>query len=313
MKKLGVLGSGTMGFGIAFYFAIHDYETTLYDIDEESLKKARDKYYVYYDLFVAQGFTLSVTKEQGLANLTFTTSLNAFADCDLIIESVVEVLPIKQEIFSKLDGIAKDDAILASNTSSFTLTAIMKEVQQHKDRTLLTHFFNPAQIVPLVELLGSEYTANSVMQEIREFFESINKTPVYIKKEVPGLVANRIQVALARETLALVEDGVISKEDVEKVIYDGPGFRYATSGLLKIIDFGGLDVWDKVLSNLQPEVESDVRSFPMMKELVEQGAFGSKTGQGFFEYPGGTFDDLVLARDGELLTHLLVTHYKEGK
>lgn len=313
MKKLGVVGSGTMGFGIAFYFAIHDYATTLYDITEESLAKAKDKYAIYYDLFVAQGFPLVVTKEQGLANLHFTTSLEDFADCDLIIESVVEVLPIKQALFAKLDTIAKPDAILASNTSSFTLTAIMQEVEHHKTRTMLTHFFNPAQIVPLVELLGSEQTTPAVLQDVRTFFESIHKTPVYINKELPGLVANRIQVALARETLALVEDGVISKEDVEKVIYDGPGFRYATSGLLKIIDFGGLDVWDKVLSNLQPEVESGVRSFPMMKELVEQGAFGSKTGQGFFEYPGGTFDDLVLARDGELLTHLLATHYKEGK
>lgn len=311
MKNLGVLGSGTMGFGIAFYFAIHDYQTLVYDVNDEALNKAKEKYDVYYDLFLQQGYPLLVTKEQGRANLTWTTDVTAFKESDLIIESVVEVLPIKQQLFQALDGIVKEEAILASNTSSFTLSSIMQDVERMKNRVLLTHFFNPAQIVPLVELLSGEHTAPEVMTKVHAFFEKINKTPVTIKKELPGLVANRIQTALAREALALVEDGVISMDDLEKVLFDGPGFRYATSGLLKIMDFGGLDVWDKVLTNLQGEIESSVRPFPMIKERVAKEKYGIKTGEGFFTYPGGSFDELVLVRDGELLQHLLHTHHMQ--
>lgn len=149
--------------------------------------------------------------------LILSTELNHLKDADVIIESASENLSLKQELFKQLDSIAKEEAILASNTSSLKLSDIAIYVEKHRNRLLLTHFFNPAQIVPLVELLPLEETSTQVVNDMKTFFESINKTPIIIKCEVPGLAANRMQVALAREALSLLEDGVLSKEDLEKL------------------------------------------------------------------------------------------------
>lgn len=311
LKQVGVLGSGTMGFGIGFYFAIHGFNTIIFDVSEENLQIAKEKFHTYYDLFEKAKFPLQLSKQQAFSQIEWTTTLNSFKETDFIIESVVELIEVKQEIFAQLDTIVKRDAILASNTSSLKLSEITDKMTRMKTRTILTHFFNPAQIVPLVELLQLPDTDQGVLEKVHALFESIGKTPITVHKEVAGLVANRIQVALAREALSLLEDGVVTKEDLEKTIYDGPGFRYATSGLLKIIDFGGLDIWDKVLGNLQGEIESSLRTFHIIKDLVNEQAYGVKTGKGFFEYPGKGFDELVLQRDEELLKHLLTTHYKE--
>lgn len=313
MKQVGVLGAGTMGFGIAFHFALHGYPVAVYDITEEALQAGQQKFEQYYALFEETGYPMRVTKAQMQQQMTWTTDLHTFADRHVIIESVIEDLSVKQRIFAQLDAIASDDAIIASNTSSLQLSDIICDMKRLHNRVMLMHFFNPAQIVPLVELLTLPTTDADVLQTAKQLLEDVHKTPVVIKKELPGLAANRIQVALAREALSLLEDGVISKEDLEKVIYDGPGFRYATSGLLKIIDFGGLDVWEKVLHNLTKEIDSSTRTFDVMQQLVNEKAYGVKTGKGFFEYPGKGFDELVMQRDQELIQHLLTTHYNEVK
>ncbi|MEO4055218.1 3-hydroxyacyl-CoA dehydrogenase family protein [Solibacillus sp. CAU 1738] len=306
---MGVIGSGTMGFGIGFYFAIHGYNTVIFDVSEDHLNLAKEKFNTYYDLFEKAQFPLQLSKQNAFKLIEWTTTLDSFKETDLIIESVIEQIEVKQNVFAKLDTIVKSDAILASNTSSLKLSEITENVSRMKNRVILTHFFNPAQIVPLVELLQLPNTDHGVLEKVHALFESIGKTPIRVYKEVAGLVANRIQVALAREAISLLEDGVVTKEDLEKTIFDGPGFRYATSGLLKIMDFGGLDIWDKVLGNLQGEIESSIRTFPVIKDLVNEQAYGVKTGKGFFEYPGKGFDELVLQRDEELLKHLLTTHY----
>ncbi|RND00338.1 3-hydroxyacyl-CoA dehydrogenase family protein [Lysinibacillus halotolerans] len=309
MKNIGVIGAGTMGFGISFYFAIHGIPTHVVDISNIELENAKEKLKTYYRLFKENGFPLPFSEKETTSFLSFSTELNHLKDADVIIESASENLSLKQELFKQLDSIAKEEAILASNTSSLKLSDIAIYVEKHRNRLLLTHFFNPAQIVPLVELLPLEETSTQVVNDMKTFFESINKTPIIIKCEVPGLAANRMQVALAREALSLLEDGVLSKEDLEKTLYDGPGFRFAASGLLKIIDFGGLDVWSSVLQNLQKEIESEVREFTIIKDLVGNNALGVKRGKGFFEYPNKGFDEFVLQRDSELLKHLINTHY----
>lgn len=308
MKKFGVIGAGTMGFGISFYFAIHGKTTYLVDVSEEVFKTAKEKFKTYYQLFSKYEYPLQYSELEAASFLTYTTKLSDLSDADLIIESATENLALKQQLFKQLDEIAKPEAILTSNTSTFKLSDIAVNVKNHRNRLLLTHFFNPAQIVPLIELLALEETDPYVLEEVREFLESIHKSPIIIKREVPGLVANRIQVAIAREALSLLEDGVISKEDLEKAIIDGLGFRYCASGMLKIMDFGGLDVWTIVLGNLQKEIESGQREYTIMKELVEEQKLGVKSGKGFFEYPGKVLDDYVIERDDRLLKHLINTH-----
>lgn len=311
MKEIGVLGAGTMGFGIAFHFALHGHNVIVYDITEEALCAGQQKLAQYYELFHDAGYPLRDAQADVEGRMRWTTDLQQLANAELIIESVIEDIQIKQEIFAQLDNIVREDAILASNTSSLKLSEIITSMKRMKQRVILMHFFNPAQIVPLVELLQLPITEVGIIEEVKVFLENVQKTPVVIKKELPGLAANRIQVALAREALSLLEDGVISKDDLEKVIFDGPGFRYATSGLLKIIDFGGLDVWEKVLHNLTTEIDSSTRTFNVLEQLVKDQAYGVKSGRGFFDYPAKGFDELVLQRDKELIKHLLTTHYNE--
>ncbi|MEK4255389.1 3-hydroxyacyl-CoA dehydrogenase family protein [Ureibacillus sp. FSL K6-2830] len=309
MKKVGVTGAGTMGFGISFYFAIKGIQTHVVDVSEQSISLAKEKFSTYYQLFESSEYPLKFSREEAKSFISYSTQLEDLEDADLIIESATENLEIKQQIFKSLDEIAKTDAILTSNTSSLKLSEIALHVEKHRKHLLLTHFFNPAQIVPLVELLALEETAPEILDKVKTFFESIDKTPIIVKKEIPGLVANRIQVALAREALSLLEDGIVSKEDLEKTLYDGPGFRFSASGLLKIIDFGGLDVWQIVLRNLQKEIESGEREYSSLNTLVENNQLGVKNGKGFFEYPGKGFDEYVLQRDSELLKHLINTRF----
>ncbi|MFB5086469.1 3-hydroxyacyl-CoA dehydrogenase family protein [Psychrobacillus sp. PGGUH221] len=307
INQLGVIGAGTMGFGIAFQFAINGVQTTLTDISEEMLETAKGKFHIYLDLFRAEGYDIRYSDQEVLSHISFTTNINDLADVDLIIESVSENLTLKQKLFKQLDDICAEHTILASNTSSLKLSDITVDVKKHKDRTILTHFFNPAHIVPLVELLRSNETSDHVFNEVKDFLESNNKVTIEVKKEIDGLVANRIQVAIVREALALIEDGVVSEEDLDTAIFQGPGFRFSSSGLLKILDFGGLDIWKAVLDGLQSKIESNVREFKAIEERVESGAIGVKAGKGFYEYPGKSFDGYVKERDSQLIKHLLNT------
>lgn len=309
MQKIGVIGAGTMGFGISFYFAIKGIQTHVVDISEQAIALAKEKFNTYYQLFEKSGYSLKLSREETKSLISYSTDITDVQEADLIIESATENLNIKQQIFKSLDEIAKPDAIITSNTSSLKLSEIALHVVKHRKQLLLTHFFNPAQIIPLVELLALEETSPEILNKVKTFFESIDKSPIIVRKEIPGLVANRIQTALAREALSLLEDGIVSKEDLEKTLYDGPGFRFSASGLLKIIDFGGLDVWLTVLKNLQKEIESGVREYSTLNTLVSNNHLGVKSGKGFFEYPGKGFDEYVLQRDAELLKHLINTRF----
>ncbi|GEK34267.1 3-hydroxyacyl-CoA dehydrogenase family protein [Kurthia sibirica] len=304
IEKVGVIGSGTMGFGIAFQLVSNGTKVILVDSNEQALRFAQLKLSEYLKIFKEEGYLFKDSDEAIMQRITFTTTISEVANCDLVIESATENLQLKKKIFKELDQICHQQAILTSNTSSLKLSDITKNVVHHKERVLLTHFFNPAHIVPLVELLKGHETQQTVYDEVAQFMEDMGKVTIEVHKEVPGLVANRIQTALAREALALLEDGVISEEDLEKVLFAGPGFRYASSGILKIMDFGGLDVWRIVLAQLQPEIESNVRKFDILEEKVVNGQLGVKSSSGFFDYPGKGLDELVIARDRSLIKQL---------
>jgi len=304
IQKVGVIGAGTMGFGIAFQFITNGMPVVLQDIKEESLQLAYEKLKIYLNIFREEGKMFEDSDEVILNRLTLSTAIEDVASCDLVIESATENLELKQRIFGQLDEICAEHAILTSNTSSLKLSEIIRYVEKHRDKVMLTHFFNPAHIVPLVELLKGPDTNQETYDEVNALMEKMGKVTIEVRKEMPGLVANRIQTALAREALSLLEEGVVSEKDLESAIFAGPGFRFATSGLLKIMDFGGLDVWDIVLEQLQPEIESNVCSFGVIKEKREQGHLGVKSSKGFFEYPGKGLDEYVIERDRSLIQQL---------
>lgn len=304
IQEVGVIGAGTMGFGIAFQFITNGTKVILQDINEQSLNLVEDKLNQYLKIYKEEGFTFKETDKQILNLLTLTTHIEDLSNCDLVIESATESLQLKQQIFKQLDELCNEHSILTSNTSSLKLSDIVKDVDKHRERVMLTHFFNPAHIVPLVELLRAPDTSDEVFKTVKEFMETMKKVTIEVRKEVPGLVANRIQVALAREALSLLEDGVVSEEDLEDAIFAGPGFRFSSSGLLKIMDFGGLDVWAIVLEQLQSKIESEVRAFPSLRNKVSVGNLGVKSSKGYFEYPGKGLDEYVIERDRSLIQQL---------
>lgn len=305
INKVAIIGAGTMGYGIAFQFALKGTPTILCDKSERALDRARERFEKYLHIFQNEGYNMDLSSEEVINAVTFTTEIKDVADADFITECVVENLAVKQAIFKELDTICKADAILASNTSSLKLVDIIKEVKQHRTRCLLTHWFNPPHIVPLVELLVADETEAEVYDTVKQFLHSHSKVTIDVKKEVPGLVANRIQVAMAREVLSLLEDGVASPEDLDLAITNGPGFRLSLSGLLEIIDFGGIDVWSEVIKQLQPEIASHTNSYQTIHEKIASDHLGVKTGVGFYEYPNQSFDEYILNRDAKLLRQLI--------
>lgn len=304
IRTAGIIGAGTMGVGIAFQLLTHQVNVILNGRRQVSLDAAKDKLAAYLQEFRQVGLTFTEDDATILSRLKVTTTIEDLAECDLVMEVVPETLALKQSIFKKLDDICKPETILASNTSSLSLAKITEPIKKHKERVLLIHFFNPAHIVPLVELLKAEHTTQEVFEETRNFLDNSGKVTIEVKKDIPGLVANRIQAAIVRESLALLEDGVVSKEDLENAIYTGLGFRLATSGMLKIMDYGGLDVWQTVMTQLQPSIESGVRSFPILADKITTGKLGVKSGAGFFDYNNQDIDNLELAHNLDLLQQL---------
>lgn len=305
INKVGIIGAGTMGFGIAYHFLTKGVPVILNDTNEDSLATVEARLKKYFKVFQEEGTLYNYSEEEIIGNLTLTININELSSCDFIIESATENLNLKQKIFMELEGICNENTILASNTSSLKLSDIIKNIK-NKKRILLTHFFNPAHIVPLVELCKTTETNSEIYKEVEQFMKDMGKVTIEVKKELPGLVANRIQAALAREALSLLEDDIVSEEDLEKAIFAGPGFRYATSGILKIMDLAGLDIWNIVLEQLQPEIESGIRRFSTIVDKVEKGNLGAKTSQGFFEYPGKILDEFIIERDRILIQQLKI-------
>lgn len=305
IQSIGVVGAGTMGHGIAMHFALNGIPTILCDNREEAIQSAKLKIEQNIKLFKGEEYTFKVQTEKINQYLTYTTKLEDLSSVDFITECVSEELAVKQNIFEKLDKICKKEAILVSNTSSLKLSDVANHVIEHKDNCMLTHWFNPPHIVPLVELLRSIHTSEETFTKVQEFLEVHGKVTIEVKKEIPGLVANRIQIAMAREILSLLEDGVAEPKDLDLAVTAGPGFRLSISGLLEIMDFGGIDIWEKVIKQLQPKIASHNSEYKTIVEKIEDGNYGVKTGNGFYEYPNGSFDNYISERDRRLLKHLI--------
>ncbi len=303
-KSTGVVGAGTMGHGIALTFAKYGCSVILTDTSDAILDTAKKKIEKSLEMFIGEGLVHEGEKEKVLSRISYTTDLSQLKDCDYVVECIIEKIEPKQQLFKTLDEICAPKTILASNTSSLKLTDIVRDVTKHREKVILTHFFNPAQIVPLVELLRIEDTSADTFEKTKAFHEECGKVTIEVKKEVPGLVANRIQVAMAREVFSLYEQGIATAEDIDKAVTAGPGFRLSISGLLEIADLGGLDIWYAVAEYLLQFIDSSTEPNKVIAEKIKEGKLGAKTGAGFYEYAGQNFDNYVYNRDLKLLKQL---------
>lgn len=308
IRSISVLGAGIMGHGIAQAFLMGGYQVRLYDIKDSILETARAHIHKNMEMFANEGLLNPQQIQPSMGRLIATTDLaQAVEGADFIVEAAPEDITLKQGLFARVEELCPTRAIIATNTSSLTLTEIGKNVKD-KSRLVVTHWFNPPHIVPTVEVVRGPETSDETMETAVALLERIRKMPVRIQKELPGFLVNRIQTALIREVWDLYARGVASAEDIDKAVKGSIGFRLASIGPLLTADLGGLDLWLRVYDNLASEICSSTDAPKVVRDLVAQGNYGIKSGRGFYDYTvdfsKAELDEAVRRRDKEFLKRL---------
>lgn len=297
IKKIAIIGSGVMGSGIAQSFAVSGYYVTINDIKEELLNHAQNRISENLSLLMEEGALTDREKQGALANITYSVDLEgAVRDADFIIEAIPEVIELKLNLYQQLEEIIKPDAIVASNTSTFPISQLMEKAS-FADRMVITHFFNPGHLVPLVEIVQHDETKPEIVKTTMDLMRKIGKSPILLKKEIAGFIANRLQTALMREAFYLLKEGVADAGDIDTAITAGPGFRWAFTGPIEIADFGGLDTWQRVFDNVSPVLDQSKEAPDLIRDLVAEGKLGTKSGEGIFTYEESTVSQKINERD----------------
>ncbi|MDD4848624.1 MAG: 3-hydroxybutyryl-CoA dehydrogenase [Bacteroidales bacterium] len=278
--KICVIGTGTMGSGIVQAFAQANMPVVMKSRSEASNEKAVGKITKSLSKLVEKGKITKEYMDATLANITTTTDYEACKDADLIIEAAVETMELKKELFKQLDTLCKPEAILASNTSSLSITEIAAFTQRPQN-VIGMHFFNPAPVMKLVELIKGQKTSEEVCTKIKELATSIGKTPVMVN-EAPGFVVNRILIPLVNEGIGILADGVATKEEIDEAMKLGANHPM---GPLALGDLIGLDVCLAIMEVLHAEFGEDkYRPHPLLRKMVRANLLGRKTGEGFYKY-----------------------------
>lgn len=281
MSTIAVVGAGLMGSGIAQVSAVAGHDVVVRDVTEDALARGRRAIETSLARFVVKGRLAQADADAALDRLTTTTDLDAVAGADLVVEAAFEQLEVKQEVFALLDGLCRDDAVLATNTSAIPITQIAASTSR-PEAVVGTHFFSPVPMMALCELVRGLRTSDETLAAARAFAESVGKTCVVVNRDVAGFVTTRLICALAMEAVRLVESGVASAEDVDTACR--LGFGHAM-GPLATIDLTGVDILRRATLNIYGDT-GDQKFFPpeTLSRMVAAGDLGRKSGHGFYDY-----------------------------
>lgn len=303
ISNLAIIGAGLMGHGIAQEFALAGYEVHLCDLTDDKLKQATKNIQANLQMLVGIGAIAQEQAESVLTNIHPGTELEeAVAKADVVIEAVFENLELKRELFQKLDRLCPEHTILASNTSSL-MPSSLASATRRPDKVLVTHYFNPSYLLPLVEIVRHQATSDKTVTTIYDLLTRVGKSPAIVRKEVPGFVGNRLQAALFREALSIVEQGIATPQDVDIVVKTGFGRRYAAAGPFEVFEMAGWDLVLAVAQYLYPDLESSTEIPAILSDKVETGQLGLKTGKGFYDWTPETAEALR-QRMGQVLVKL---------
>jgi 3-hydroxybutyryl-CoA dehydrogenase len=304
IQNVLVVGAGVMGHGLAQTFAMKDLNVFLVDKDRELLDRAEVWIRENLEFMVELNLPQSQEIENTLSRISTTTDLERSAmKADYVLEAISENLDLKKEIFKQLGTVAGPDVILATNTSSYDINELAA-VTRHPERVLGTHWFHPPPITPAVEIIPADATSEQTIHTTVAFMEQIGKFPTMCKS-TPGFVANRIQFAMAAEALAIVQEGLASPEEVDRIVKSSFGFRLSAFGPLEIIDQAGLDTYRAIFEYLHDKLGREQFKPPrILSDLIEQGRLGLKNEKGFYDHEDGAAEALKRKRDSRLYARL---------
>ncbi|MGE7111847.1 3-hydroxyacyl-CoA dehydrogenase NAD-binding domain-containing protein [Lysinibacillus sp. NPDC047702] len=263
MKRVLIIGGGFMGSALAKYLEQNNVSVFLYEPDVERLQQLKE--------------------QPELQNITLLHQLEKIDGLNYVIEAIIENLQVKQTLFEQLDSFFSNDITFCTNTSSYLISDVAEKMV-HKERLIGTHFFSPAHITPLVEVIPSPYTAMEIANDIMLFLQGTKKKPVLLKREIEGFVANRLQSALAREAMSLVERGIVSAEELDFIAKMSLGVRLADTGPLEQRDINGLDTHYAIANYVYPTLENGTEPLIIHQEKINARQLGMKTEQGFYNW-----------------------------
>lgn len=307
ISHVAIIGTGQMGPGIAVSTTLAGYPTALIARSAESAARGRAGYEKALAFLVENGAATAAEATAATGRLTTTTELAAAATCDLVIESIVEHLPTKQQFFRELDDLCSPRTILASNTSGLRISNIAA-LMQRPERAVTTHFWNPGHLMPLVEVIQGERTAEETVQAAYRFLLRCGKRPVIGRKDLPGQICNRLQQALLREAIYMVQEGIASPEDVETALKAGSGLRWPVYGPFEHADVVGTKLSLAVQTAVLPSLCNATEPAQLLKDMLAAGNEGIRTGRGYYDWTVRSADDLIHTRD-----HWLVERMKEAR
>lgn len=279
-----VVGSGIMGNGIAQVFAQAGNKVVLNDLNLEILQTAQKNIGIQMDLLVKNGLADQQTANAALANIALCDNLaECTKDLDMVVEAIPERLELKEKLFSQLEALCPEKTIFATNTSGISINTLAKGVQR-KNKLIGTHFFMPAHLIPLVEVICGQETSEETVETVMKVLSDAHKKPVRVSIDLPGFIGNRLQHALAREAMSLVQKGVATQEGVDEVVKSSLAIRLLFTGPLEQRDFNGLDTHLSIASYLYEDLEDSHVPLKILSDKVAAGKLGLKTGEGFYDW-----------------------------
>ena len=285
IKKITVIGPGMMGHAIAQEFASAGYAVMLYGRSDERLQQALQKIDRNLKELAEWDIIAGDDVKPALGRIETTTALKeAGAGADLVVESIIEDLEVKQQLFKDLDGICPQHTILASNTSSL-LPTDLGAATRRPDRVLIAHYFNPPYLMPLVEIVRGKLTSDESIDTVYDLMKAMGKSPIICQKEALGFIANRLQLVLWREAFNIVQRGIASPQDVDLAVKNSFGRRLGTVGPFELYEYiDGYDLTLQCEKYILPDMDTSNESYPLLLEKVKKGELGAKTGKGFYEW-----------------------------